>query len=245
MFDLSGKKAIVTGASGGIGREIAKTLGAAGAELVLTGRRVDALQETANQISGKTHIITCDLGDLDQVDQLVPQATEAMDGLDILVNNAGLTRDNLMMRMKDDEWDEVIAVNLTAAFRLTRAAIKPMVKQRYGRIISIGSVVGVAGNMGQSNYAASKAGLMGMSKSLAEEVATRNITVNVVAPGFIASDMTHDLTDKQRDQILVKVPAKRLGTATEVAACALFLSSEEAGYVTGHTLNVNGGGEMI
>lgn len=245
MFDLTGKKAIVTGASGGIGREIAKVLSDAGAELVLSGRRVDALNETAALISGKSHVITCDLGDLAAVDQLVPQALEAMGGLDILVNNAGLTRDNILLRMKDDEWDEVIAVNLTAAFHLTRAALKPMIKQRYGRIIAISSVVGVAGNAGQSNYAASKAGLMGMTKSLAEEVATRNITANVIAPGFIASDMTHDLTDKQRDQILAKVPAQRLGTTLEVAACALFLASEEAGYVTGHTLNVNGGGEMI
>lgn len=245
MFDLTGKKAIVTGASGGIGREIAKALGGAGAELVLSGRRVDALEKTAAEIDTKTHIITCDLADLEQVDALVPQALEAMGGLDILVNNAGLARDNVMVRMKDEEWDEVIAVNLTAAFHLSRAAVKAMLKQRYGRIIGIGSVVGVAGNMGQANYAASKAGLMGMTKSLAEEVATRNITVNVVAPGFIASDMTHDLNDKQRDQILVKVPANRLGTTVEVAACALFLASEEAGYVTGHTLNVNGGGEMI
>lgn len=245
MFDLTGKKAIVTGASGGIGREIAKALAGAGAEVVLSGRRLEALQATADEIDGKTHIIACDLANLEQVDALVPQAVEAMGGLDILVNNAGLASDNVMVRMKDEQWDEVIAVNLTAAFHLSRAAVKAMLKQRYGRIIGIGSVVGVAGNMGQANYAASKAGLMGMTKSLAEEVATRNITVNVVAPGFVASDMTHDLTDKQRDQILVKVPANRLGTTVEVAACVLFLASEEAGYVTGHTLNVNGGGEMI
>jgi len=245
MFDLSGKRALVTGASGGIGREIAKALASAGAEVALSGTRVEALEETAGMISGKTHIVPCNLSDLTQVDQLVPQAIEAMGGLDILVNNAGITRDNIFMRMKDEEWDQVLAVNLTAAFRLSRAALRGMMKQRYGRIIGITSVVGVSGNAGQGNYAASKAGLIGMTKSLAQEVASRNITANTIAPGFIASAMTDELNEKQRDAILAKIPAARLGTANEVAACAVFLASDASGYVTGHTLNVNGGMVMI
>lgn len=245
MFDLSGKRALVTGASGGIGREISIALAAAGAEVALSGTRVEALEKTASEISGKTHIVPCNLSDLSAVDQLVSQASEAMNGLDILINNAGITRDNIFMRMKDEEWDEVIAVNLTAAFRLSRAALRGMMKQRFGRIIGITSVVGVAGNAGQGNYAASKAGLIGMSKALAQEVASRNITVNTIAPGFIASAMTEELNDKQREAILSKIPAGRLGAPTEVAACAVFLSSDAAGYVTGHTLNVNGGMVMI
>lgn len=245
MFDLSGKRALVTGASGGIGREIAKALADAGAEVALSGTRVSALEETASVISGKTHILPCNLSDLGAVDQLVSQAIEAMGGLDILVNNAGITRDNIFMRMKDEEWDEVLAVNLTAAFRLSRAALRTMMKQRFGRIIGITSVVGVVGNPGQGNYAASKAGLIGMSKALAHEVASRNITVNTIAPGFIASAMTDELNDKQREAILNKIPAGRLGKAQEVAACAIFLASEASGYVTGHTLNVNGGMVMI
>jgi len=245
MFDLSGKKALVTGASGGIGRAIAAALVAQGAEVALSGTRVGALEDVAKEIGGKTHILPTNLSDLDAVDRLVPQAEEAMDGLDILVNNAGMTRDNLFMRMKDEEWDDVLKVNLTAPFHLARAAIRGMLKRRFGRIISITSVVGVVGNPGQGNYAASKAGLAGMSKALAHEVAGRGITVNTIAPGFIASAMTDELNDKQREAILQKVPAGRLGTAEEVAACAAFLASEEAAYISGHTLNVNGGMVMI
>ena len=246
MFDLTGKRALVTGASGGIGREIARALGKAGARVALSGTRVAALEDTAREMGGGEHpILPCNLGNQDEVDKLVPSAESALGGLDILINNAGMTRDNLFMRMKNEEWDEVLAVNLTAAFHLTRAVLRGMMKQRYGRIISITSVVGVAGNAGQGNYAASKAGLIGMSKSLAQEVASRNITVNTIAPGFIASAMTDELNDKQRETILQKVPAGRLGTADEVAACTVFLASAEAGYITGHTLNVNGGMLMI
>ncbi len=245
MFDLTGKRALVTGASGGIGREIAKALAAAGAKVVLSGTRLAALNDVAAEIGGSPAVIPCDLSDRDAVDKLVPAAEAALGGIDILINNAGMTRDNLFMRMKNEEWDDVIAVNLTAAFHLMRAVLRPMMKQRFGRIIGISSVVGVVGNPGQGNYAASKAGLIGMSKALAHEVASRNITVNTIAPGFIASAMTDDLTDKQRETILATIPARRLGTAQEVAACAVFLASEAAGYVTGHTLNVNGGMVMI
>jgi 3-oxoacyl-[acyl-carrier protein] reductase len=245
MFDLTGKRALVTGASGGIGREIAKALAAAGATVALSGTRVGALEETAQQIGKECPILPCNLSNLEDVDKLVPAAEAAMGGLDILVNNAGMTRDNLFMRMKDEEWDEVIAINLTAAFHLNRAVLRGMMKQRWGRIIGISSVVGVMGNPGQGNYAASKAGLIGMNKALAHEVASRNITVNSIAPGFIASAMTDELNDKQREAILANVPAGRLGTAQEVAACAVFLASDAAAYVTGHTLNVNGGMAMI
>jgi len=245
MFDLTGKRALVTGASGGIGREIAKALSGAGARVALSGTRVDALQQTAHEMVGQNIIIPCNLSREADINKLVPDAEAALGGLDILVNNAGLTRDNLFLRMKDEEWDEVLAVNLTAAFRLTRAVLRGMMKQRYGRIIGIASVVGVVGNPGQGNYAASKAGLIGMSKALAHEVASRNITVNTIAPGFIGSAMTDELDDRQRDTILAKVPAGRLGTAAEVAAAAVFLASEEAGYITGHTLNLNGGMVMI
>ena len=245
MFDLTGKRALVTGASGGIGREIAKALGKAGARVALSGTRLAALEDTAKEMGGEHPILPCNLGNQDEVDRLVPSAESALGGLDILVNNAGMTRDNLFMRMKNEEWDEVLAVNLTAAFHLTRAVLRGMMKQRYGRIISITSVVGVAGNPGQANYAACKAGLMGMSKSLAYEVASRNITVNTVAPGFITSAMTDELNDKQREVIMQKVPAGRLGTAEEVAAATVFLASAEAAYITGHTLNVNGGMLMI
>ena len=245
MFDLTGKRALVTGASGGIGREIAKALAAAGATVALSGTRVAALEDTAKETGKDCPILPANLSKLDEVDKLVPAAEAAMGGLDILVNNAGMTRDNLFMRMKDEEWDEVIAVNLTAAFHLTRAALRGMMKQRYGRIIGITSVVGVVGNPGQGNYAASKAGLIGMSKALAHEVASRNITVNTIAPGFVSSSMTDELDDKQRAAILAKVPANRLGTAEEVAAAAVFLASAEAAYITGHTLNINGGMVMI
>ncbi|WP_127145825.1 3-oxoacyl-[acyl-carrier-protein] reductase [Pelagibacterium montanilacus] len=245
MFDLTGKRALVTGASGGIGSAIAKALAEQGAEVALSGTRTGALEDVAATIDGKTHILPCNLSDLDAVERLVPQAEEALGGLDILINNAGMTRDNIFMRMKDEEWDDVLAINLTAPFHLTRAAIRGMMKRRFGRIISITSVVGVVGNPGQGNYAASKAGLAGMSKSLAYEVASRGITVNTIAPGFIGSAMTDELNDKQREAILQKVPASRLGTSEEIAACAAFLSSAEAAYITGHTLNVNGGMVMI
>jgi 3-oxoacyl-[acyl-carrier protein] reductase len=245
MFDLTGKRALITGASGGIGRDIAKALAKAGAKVALSGTRVGALNDVAAEIDGGAAVLPCNLSDLDQVDKLIPSAEAALGGLDILVNNAGMTRDNLFMRMKNEEWDEVIAVNLTAAFHLTRACLRGMMKQRFGRIIGISSVVGVVGNPGQGNYAASKAGLIGMSKALAYEVASRNITVNTIAPGFIASAMTDELNDKQREAILAKVPAGRLGTAEEVAATAVFLASDQAGYITGHTLNVNGGMVMI
>lgn len=246
MFDLTGKRALVTGASGGIGREIAKALAAAGARVALSGTRVGALEDTAAQIGGGDNpILPCNLSDLEAVDKLVPEAAAALGGLDILVNNAGMTRDNLFMRMKNEEWDEVLAVNLTAAFHLTRAVLRGMMKQRAGRIIGITSVVGVAGNPGQGNYAASKAGLIGMSKALAHEVASRNITVNTIAPGYIGSAMTDELTDKQKEAMLTKIPAGRLGSGAEVAATAVFLASDEASYITGHTLNVNGGMLMI
>lgn len=245
MFDLTGKKALVTGASGGIGSAIAKALAAQGAEVVLSGTRTGALEDVAKDISGKTHILPCNLSDADSVERLVPDAEAAMGGLDILINNAGMTRDNLFMRMKDEEWNDVLDINLTAPFRLTRAAVKGMMKRRYGRIISITSVVGVVGNPGQGNYAATKAGLAGMSKALAYEVASRGITVNMIAPGFIASAMTDELNEKQHEAILQKVPSGRLGTADEVAACAVFLASDAAGYITGHTLNVNGGMVML
>jgi len=246
MFDLTGKRALVTGASGGIGREIAKALAAAGARVALSGTRAGALEETRDALGGGDHpILTTNLSDLEAVDKLVPAAEQALGGIDILVNNAGITRDNLFMRMKDEEWDEVLAVNLTSAFHLTRAVLRGMMKQRFGRIIGITSVVGVVGNPGQGNYAASKAGLIGMGKALAYEVASRGITVNTVAPGFISSAMTDELNEKQRESILVKVPAGRLGGAEEVAASVVFLASNEAGYITGHTLNVNGGMVML
>ncbi len=245
MFDLTGKRALVTGAAGGIGKVIAKSLAGQGARVALSGTRVDKLNDVAAEIGGNPPVLPCNLGNLAEVDKLVPAAEAALGGLDILVNNAGVTRDNLFMRMKDEEWDEVIAINLTAAFHLSRAVLRGMMKQRFGRIIGITSVVGVVGNPGQGNYAASKAGLIGMSKALAAEVASRNITVNTVAPGFIGSNMTDELNDKQREAILGKVPAGRLGTAEEVAAAVVFLASSEASYLTGHTLNVNGGMVML
>jgi 3-oxoacyl-[acyl-carrier protein] reductase len=245
MFDLTGKRALVTGASGGIGREIAKALAKAGASVALSGTRIDALEAAAAEVGGNRVILPCNLSDLSAVDKLIPDAEAALGGLDILVNNAGITKDNLFMRMKNEEFDQVIAVNLTAAFHLMRASLRGMMKQRFGRIIGISSVVGLVGNPGQGNYAASKAGLIGMSKALAHEVASRNITVNTIAPGFIGSAMTDELNEKQRETILSTIPAKRLGTAEEVAACAVFLASDAAAYITGHTLNVNGGMVMI
>ena len=246
MFDLTGKRALVTGASGGIGREIAKALASAGARVALSGTRVAALEDTMKEMAGADHVILpCNLSDLDAVDKLVPAAEAALGGLDVLVNNAGVTRDNLFMRMKNEEWDEVIAVNLTAPFRLSRAVLRTMMKQRWGRIINISSLTGVAGNPGQGNYAASKAGLIGMGKVLAQEVASRGITVNAIAPGFVTSAMTDELNEKQMEAILPKIPVGRLGTGTEIAAAAVFLASNEAAYVTGQTLNVNGGMLMI
>jgi 3-oxoacyl-[acyl-carrier protein] reductase len=246
MFDLSGMTALVTGASGGLGSAIAKALAAQGAKVALSGTREDALRAVAADIGGEAVILPCNLGDAAEVDALIPRAVEALGGrLDILVNNAGITRDNLVMRMKDDEWNQVIGVNLEAAFRLIRAAAKPMMKARFGRVISITSVVGVTGNPGQANYAASKAGLIGMSKSLAQELASRNITVNCVAPGFIRSAMTDALTDAQKEAILTKIPAGDLGAGEDIGAAVAYLASREASYMTGQTLHVNGGMAMI
>lgn len=246
MFDLTGLTALVTGASGGIGSAIARGLAAQGARVALSGTREDALKAVAAEIGGDAVVLPCNLSDPADVDGLVPRAVEALGGrLDILVNNAGVTRDNLTMRMKDEEWDQVIRVNLEAAFRLIRAAAKPMMKARHGRIISITSVVGVTGNPGQANYAASKAGLIGMSKALAQELASRNITVNCVAPGFIHSAMTDVLPDAQKDALLQKIPAGKLGEGRDIAAAVAFLASAEAAYITGQTLHVNGGMAMI
>jgi 3-oxoacyl-[acyl-carrier protein] reductase len=246
MFDLTGKTALVTGATGGIGGEIAKALHKQGATVVLSGTRAEALESLKNELGSRAFTATCNLGDKESVEGLV-KAAEAAAGapVDILVNNAGITRDNLFMRMKDEEWDQVIAVNLTAAFRLSRAVLRGMMKKRWGRIISITSVVGETGNGGQGNYAAAKAGLVGMSKSLAAEVASRNITVNCVAPGFIATPMTDALTDAQKEAVFGKIPAGRMGTAAEIAAAVAYLASEEAAYVTGETLQINGGMAMI
>ena len=246
MFDLTGMTALVTGASGGIGSAIAKALVGQGAKVALSGTREEALKAVAAEIGGETVILPCNLSDSAAVDALVPQAVEALGGkLDILVNNAGVTRDNLAMRMKDEEWDQVIRVNLEAAFRLIRAAAKPMMKARFGRVISITSVVGATGNPGQANYAASKAGLVGMSKALAQELASRNITVNCVAPGFIASAMTDGLPEAQKEALMTKIPAGKLGEGLDVAAAVTYLASREANYVTGQTLHVNGGMAMI
>jgi 3-oxoacyl-[acyl-carrier protein] reductase len=245
MLDLTGKKALVTGATGGLGGAIARVLHAQGASVALSGTRAEALEALAAELGERAVVAPCNLADKDSVEALVPAAEDKLGGLDILVNNAGVTKDNLFLRLKDEDWDSVIAINLTAAFRLSRAAVKSMMRRRYGRIISIGSVVGTTGNPGQGNYAASKAGLIGMSKALAAEVASRNITVNVVAPGFIESPMTQALNDKQREGILSDVPMGRLGTGADVAAAVAYLASAEAGYVTGQTLHVNGGMTMI
>src|SRR5688572_16332947 len=245
MFDLTGMTALVTGASGGIGSAIAQALAGQGARLALSGSNVDKLEAFRTGLGGDHVALPCDLSDAAAVDALVPQAVEALGQLDILVNNAGITRDNLAMRMKDEEWDTVIRVNLEAAFRLSRAALKPMMRARFGRIISITSVVGVTGNPGQANYAASKAGLIGMSKALAQEVGSRGITVNTIAPGFIQSAMTDALPDAQREALLGKIPTGALGSGSDIAAAAVYLASREAGYVTGTTLHVNGGMAML
>src|SRR6201999_2147384 len=246
MFDLTGKVALVTGASGGIGGAIAKALHAQGATVVLSGTRQEALDKLKAELGERAFTAIGNLSDIASVEGLT-KAAEAAAGapIDILVNNAGITRDNLFMRMKDDEWDQVIAVNLTAAFRLSRAVLRGMMKKRWGRIISITSVVGETGNPGQGNYAAAKAGLVGMTKSLAAEVASRNITVNAVAPGFIATPMTDVLNDSQKEAVFARIPAGRMGTPAEIAAAVAYLASEEAAYVTGETLQVNGGMAMI
>jgi 3-oxoacyl-[acyl-carrier protein] reductase len=245
MFDLQGKKALVTGASGGIGGAIARAFHGRGAEVAVSGTRVAALDALAGELGERIHVVAADLSSPEEVERLAGDAAAALGGIDILVNNAGLTRDGLMMRMKDEDWQSVIDVNLGAAFRLSRAAIRGMMRSRWGRIISITSVVGTMGNPGQANYAASKAGLTAMSKSLAAEVANRGITVNCVAPGFIVTAMTDALKDEQRDRLLGAIPAARFGEAGEIAAAAVYLASEEAGYVTGQTLHVNGGMVMI
>jgi len=246
MFDLSGKTALVTGATGGIGGAIAKGLHAQGATVVLSGTRAEALEALKGELGERAFVAQANLGDVGQVEDLLKKAEGAAGApIDILINNAGITRDNLFMRMKDEEWDQVIAVNLTAAFRLSRASLRNMMKKRWGRIITITSVVGVTGNPGQGNYAAAKAGLIGMSKALAAEVASRNITVNTIAPGFIATSMTDALNDDQKSAIIGRVPAGRLGAGNDIAAAAVYLASEEAAYVTGQTLHVNGGMAMI
>ena len=245
MFDLTGMTALVTGASGGIGSAIAKGLAAQGARLAVSGSNVEKLEAFRAELGGDHVALPCNLSDGAAVDALVPQAVEALGQLDILVNNAGVTRDNLAMRMKDDEWTDVIRINLEAAFRLARAAMKPMMRARFGRIISITSVVGVTGNPGQANYAASKAGIIGMSKALAQEVGSRGITVNCIAPGFIRSAMTDVLPDAQKQALLGRIPVGDLGTGEDIAAAAVYLASREAGYVTGQTLHVNGGMAML
>jgi 3-oxoacyl-[acyl-carrier protein] reductase len=245
MFDLSGMTALVTGASGGIGSAIAAGLAQQGARLALSGSNADKLEAFRARLGGDHVALACNLADGAAVDALVPRAIEALGQLDILVNNAGVTRDNLAMRMKDEEWSEVIKINLEAAFRLARAALKPMMRARFGRIVSVTSVVGVTGNPGQANYAASKAGLIGMSKAMAQEVASRGITVNCIAPGFIRSAMTDALADAQKEALLGRIPIGDLGSGEDIAAACVYLASREAGYVTGQTLHVNGGMAMI
>ena len=245
MFQLDGKRALVTGASGGIGGAIAKSLRQAGATVALSGTRQDALDALAGELGEGSSVLVANLSDADDVAGLIGRAEEALGGLDILINNAGLTRDNLAARMKDEDWEAVLAVNLGAAFKLSRAALRGMMRQRWGRIVNVTSIVGVTGNPGQTNYAASKAGLIGFSKSLAAEVASRNITVNCIAPGFIATPMTDALSDAQREKLLQSIPAGRLGAVEDIAAGAVYLASEEASYITGQTLHINGGMAMI
>ncbi|MCC7320914.1 MAG: 3-oxoacyl-[acyl-carrier-protein] reductase [Rubellimicrobium sp.] len=245
MFDLTGRNALVTGASGGIGGAIARALHGAGATVALSGTRAGPLAELAQELGSRAHVLPCDLSDGAAVDALPGQAAAAMGSVDILVNNAGITRDQLFMRMSDEDWDRVIAVNLTSTMRLCRAVMRPMMKARWGRIVNISSVVGATGNPGQANYAASKAGMVGMTKAIAAEVASRGITANCVAPGFIATAMTGKLTDDQQGAILRQIPAGRMGEPAEIAAAVLYLASVEAAYVTGATLHVNGGMAMI
>jgi 3-oxoacyl-[acyl-carrier protein] reductase len=245
MFDLSGKNALITGASGGIGGSIAKILYRAGANVALTGTRSGPLEELASQLGDNAHVLLCNLSDMAAVDILPKQAMEVLGGVDILVNNAGITRDNIFMRMSDEEWQSVIDVNMTATMKLCKGVLRGMMKARWGRIINISSVVGATGNPGQANYAASKAGMVGMSKSLAYEVASRGITVNAIAPGFIATAMTEKLNDDQKSKIMQQIPAGRMGDAQDIAAAALYLASVEAGYLTGTTMHVNGGMVML
>jgi 3-oxoacyl-[acyl-carrier protein] reductase len=245
MFDLTGMTALVTGASGALGSAIAKSLAVQGARLAVSGSNVEKLQAFRAGLGGDHVALPCDLSDGAAVDSLVPQAVEALGKLDILVNNAGVTRDNLLMRMKDEEFEEVVRINLEAAFRLMRGAAKPMMRARFGRIISIASVVGVTGNPGQANYVASKAGLIGMTKAVAQELASRNITVNAIAPGFMTSAMTDALNEQQRDAILSRIPMGAIGTGEDIGAAVVYLASREAGYVTGQTLHVNGGMAML
>ncbi len=245
MFDLSGKRALVTGATGGLGGQIARALHEAGASVALSGTRAERLEDLAAELGDRTAVLPANLSDADSVDGLPARTIDALGGLDILVSNAGVTRDGLLMRMKDEDWDFVMRVNLEAYFRLTRAALRGMMKARWGRIIGITSIVGVTGNPGQANYAASKAGMIGFTKALAAETASRNITANCIAPGFIESPMTDALNEKQRDAILSTIPAGKLGKGADIAAAATYLASEEAGYVTGQTLHVNGGMAMI
>ncbi len=245
MFDLSGKTALVTGATGAIGGAIARALHAQGAVVALSGTRREVLDALAGELKDRVHMLPCDLADKDAVEALVPSAEEKMTKLDILVANAGVNQDNLFVSLTDEAWDKVIAVNLTATFRLTRAAVKAMMRRRWGRVIGISSIVGYTGNPGQGNYAAAKAGLVGMLKSVAAEYAKRNVTANCIAPGIIASAMIDRLNDKQREAIVARVPSGRLGAPADVAAAAVYLASEEAGYVTGQTIHVNGGMAMI
>jgi 3-oxoacyl-[acyl-carrier protein] reductase len=245
MFDLTGKTALVTGATGGLGGAIAKALQAQGATVALSGTRREVLDALAAEIGARTHVLPCNLADKDEVEALVPKAEQVMGQLDILVANAGITRDNLFVQLKDEDWAQVIDVNLTATFRLARAAVRGMMRRRFGRVIGVTSVVGVTGNPGQGNYAASKAGMIGMMKSVAAEYAKRGVTANCVAPGFIATPMTDKLNEKQREAILGRVPAGRLGTSEDVAGAIVYLASNEANYVTGQTLHVNGGMAMI
>ncbi|WP_299821838.1 3-oxoacyl-[acyl-carrier-protein] reductase [uncultured Jannaschia sp.] len=245
MFDLRGKSALVTGASGGIGAAIARALHAQGAAVGLSGTREEPLNALAGELGDRAHVLPCNLSDADAVNALPKQAAEAMGGVDILVNNAGITRDNLLMRMSGAEWEEVLNVNLTSAFRLSKGVMRGMMKARWGRIVNISSIVGATGNPGQANYAASKAGMVGLAKSLAYEVASRNITVNTVAPGFIATSMTDKLSDEQKAKIDAQIPAGRMGEAAEIAAAVVYLASEEAAYVTGATIHVNGGMAML
>ncbi len=245
MFDLTGKNALITGASGGIGGAIAKALHGAGATVTLSGTRQGPLDELATELGDRVHVLTCNLSDAAAVDALPKQAADLMGSVDILINNAGITKDNLFMRMSDDEWSSVLEVNLTSTMRLCKGVIRGMMKARWGRIVNISSIVGATGNPGQANYAASKAGMVGMSKSIAYEVASRGITVNCVAPGFIATAMTDKLTDDQKEKINVQIPAARMGTPEEIAAAVLYLASNEAGYTTGATVHVNGGMAML
>ena len=241
MIDLSARSALVTGASGGIGGAVARALHARGAAVAISGTRVDALEKLAGELGQRAHVLPADLGDAAATEALAKDAEAALGGVDILVNNAGLTRDGLAVRLGDEDWQRVLDVNLTASFRLARACLRGMMRRRWGRIVGISSVVGVTGNPGQANYAASKAGMIGMAKSLAHEVATRGVTVNCVAPGFIVTRMTEDLSAEAKERMLAAIPARRLGTVDDVAACVAFLASDEASYVTGQTLHVNGG----